>query len=140
MDYSFFTVYYENPYWVGIIENMVGGSYSVARIVFGSEPNDAEIVEYLSKNYPHNVRFTNPVDGSDERAKLQTINPKRRQREAAKQLSQTGTSTKAQEAMQSSYKQCKQEKHQEKRQLREEEAKQKYLQYVEKKKQKKRGR
>ncbi len=140
MDHSLFTIYYEEPYWVGVIEHTVDGSYAVARIVFGPEPTDAAILEYLSKNYPHNVRFTKPVEAPNECHKNQRINPKRRQREAASLLAQRGTSTKAQETIQRSYEQYKQENSQEKRQLRDEEAEQKYLQKIEKKKQKKRGR
>jgi len=141
MDQSLFTIYYENPYWVGIIEHTVDGSYSVARIVFGPEPTDAEILEYLFKNYPNNLRFTKPVEGPNQCYKSQHINPKRRQREAANLLAQRGTSTKkAHEAIQRSYEQYKQEKHKIDHKLKDEEAEQKYLRKIEKKKQKKRGR
>lgn len=138
MDDSLFTIYFEDPYWVGIIEQHVNGSYSAARIVFGSEPSDADILNYLSKNYPNNVQFTKPVDATN--LKVKPINPKRRQREAASLLNQRGTSTKAQETIQRSYEQFKQEKQHEKRQLKEAAAEQKYLQKVAKRKQKHRGR
>ncbi|HPG34433.1 MAG TPA: YjdF family protein [Lentimicrobium sp.] len=140
MDYANFTVYFENPYWVGVIEHTVDEVYSVARIVFGPEPTDAEILEYLSRNYPNNVRFSKPVDYSEEVPRFKSGNPKRRQREAARLLGQQGTSTKAQETIRNSYEQYKQEKHQEKRQIKDAEADQKYQQKMAKKKQKRRGR
>lgn len=140
MDESLFTVYFEEPYWVGIIELTVDGKYSVARIVFRSEPTDAQILEYLFKNYPNNVRFTKDLVTTHKQHSEGRPNPKRRQREAARLLGKTGSSTKSQEAMQRSYENYKQEKQQEKRLLKDETAKLKYLQKVEKKKQHKRGR
>jgi len=139
MDESLFTVCFEDPYWVGIIELTVDGSYSVARIVFGPEPTDAQVLEYLSKNYPNNVRFTNGLNVSNQPA-INRSNPKRKQREAAQLLTQKRSNTKAQQALQQAYENYKQEKQQLQQQRKDETAELKYLQKVEKKKQKKRGR
>lgn len=139
MDESLFTVYFEDPYWVGIVERTVDGQYSVARIVFGSEPSDPQILEYLSKHYAL-LRFTPACEVPEQLRQYQRINPKRRQREAANLLKKKGSSTKAQEAMQQSYENLKQEKTTEKR-LRKDQAEElKYLKKNEKRKQKKRGR
>lgn len=138
MDESLFTVYFDDPYWVGVIELTVAGNYSVARIVFGPEPTDAQILEYLFKNYPNNVRFTKGLETHNQQPGH--INPKRRQREAASLLGKRGTSTKAQEEIQRSYEIYKQEKQQEKHLLKNATNELKYLQKAEKKKQKKRGR
>lgn len=138
MDESLFTVFFEDPYWVGIIELTVDGSYSVARIVFGSEPTDAQILEYLFKNYPNNVRFTEGLEINNQQPSH--TNPKRRQREAASLLSKKGPTTKSQEAVQRSYEDYKQTKQHENRQLKDELAELNYLQKIAKKKQKKRGR
>jgi len=137
MNESLFTVYFEDPYWVGIIELTVDGIYSVARIVFGSEPTDAQILEYLSKNYP-NIRFTSGLELNHFPAERR-LNPKRRQREAASLLRKKGGSTKAQEEIQRSYENYQEEKQAQKHLLKDEAAKLRYLQKAEKKKQKKRG-
>lgn len=139
MDESLFTVYFDDPYWVGIIELTVDDTYSVARIVFGSEPTDAQILEYLAKNYPKNVHFSKGLEIHNQKHK-DHIKPKCRQREAANLLARKGSSTKSQETIQRSYEDYKQAKQQEKRQLKDESAALKYLQKTEKKKQKKRGR
>lgn len=139
MDESLFTVYFEDPYWIGIIEQTVEGSYSAARIVFGSEPTDAQILAFLAENYPNNLRFTENLKIKQAKGKSHA-NPKRRQREAARLLSEKGGSTKAQEALQQSYENYKQEKQQEQKHLKEENNKRKFQQKTEKRKLKKRGR
>lgn len=139
MDQSIFTVYFDDPYWVGIFELTVDECYSIARVVFGAEPSDAQILEYLSKNYPNQVRFTTSSEAQIQKPK-NYVNPKRKQREAAQLLAQKGGSTKAQEALQQAYESRKQERQQEQKLLKEETERLKYLQKAEKKKQKKRGR
>ena len=139
MDQSIFTVYFDDPYWVGIFELTVDECYSIARVVFGAEPSDAQILEYLSKNYPNQVRFTTSSEAQIQKPK-NYVNPKRKQREAAQLLAQNGSSTKAQEALQQAYESRKQERQQEQKLLKEETERLKYLQKAEKKKQKKRGR
>ncbi len=36
------TVFFEDPFWVGLYEREDGGSYEVCRVVFGAEPKDKE--------------------------------------------------------------------------------------------------
>jgi hypothetical protein len=139
MDQSIFTIYFDDPYWVGIFELTVDGCYSIARVVFGAEPTDAQILEYLSKNYPNQVRFATSSETQIQKLK-DHINPKRKQREAAQLLARNGGSTKAQEALQQAHESRKQERQQEQKLLKEEIERLRYLQKVEKKKQKKRGR
>lgn len=139
MDESLFTVYFDDPYWVGVFELTVDDTYSTARVVFGAEPTDAQILEYLFKNYPNNVHFSRHQEALEPRPGTR-LNPKRRQREAARLLSQKGSSTKAKEALQQAYESRKLENKQESKRLNEEAERLKYLQKAEKKKQKKRGR
>ena len=42
------TVYFEDPFWVGIFERIDGGKLSVAKVTFGAEPKDYEIQELVS--------------------------------------------------------------------------------------------
>ena len=41
---STLTVYHDGQFWVGLAEHVEGGRYGVARIVFGAEPSDEEIL------------------------------------------------------------------------------------------------
>ena len=40
------TVYFEEPFWVGIFERIEDGKLSVAKVTFGEEPKDYEVQEY----------------------------------------------------------------------------------------------
>ena len=42
-----FTLYYEDPYWTGLIEESSGGHIRIGRIVFGAEPSNPEIIEFV---------------------------------------------------------------------------------------------
>ena len=90
------TVYFEDPFWVGIFERIDGGKLSVAKVTFGAEPKDYEIQEFVSKNY-YTLKFSPSVDVT---VKQDVVNPKRRQREARKQSQVLGIGTKSQQALQ----------------------------------------
>lgn len=44
------TVFFENPFWVGIFGVEDKGSYDVCKITFGAEPKDYDIYEFMLKN------------------------------------------------------------------------------------------
>lgn len=90
------TVFFEGPFWVGVFERVEDGKLSVCRVVFGSEPRDYEVWEFILKNY-YGLKFSPaaPVAVRDGK-----VNPKRRQREAGRQTMQAGIGTKSQQALQ----------------------------------------
>lgn len=46
-----FTIYFDDPFWVGLWERRYNGKYEVARYVFGSEPTNAELRDFLVFHY-----------------------------------------------------------------------------------------
>ena len=78
-NYGKLTVYFENPFWVGVFERIENGKLSVCKVTFGSEPKDYEVCEYVLKNY-YQLKFSPAVDVV---VKKQATNPKRVQREAS---------------------------------------------------------
>ena len=42
------TVFFEEPFWVGVFERVSDGNLSVCKVTFGAEPKDYEIYELLS--------------------------------------------------------------------------------------------
>ena len=44
---SSFTVCFQPPFWVGIAERWTADGYEAARVVFGPEPSDAQIYQWL---------------------------------------------------------------------------------------------
>jgi hypothetical protein len=90
------SVFFEDPFWIGIYERMEQEQIEVCRIIFGSEPKDYEVFSFLNENFK-NFRFSPPVSGSD--LEERRINPKRMQREISHQLQHPGVGTKAQQAL-----------------------------------------
>ncbi|MGN0174229.1 MAG: YjdF family protein [Acutalibacteraceae bacterium] len=90
------TVFFENPFWVGVIERIEKSRLSVCKVTFGAEPKDNEVWEFVLKNYCR-LKFSPSVDFD---VKPTGTNPKRIQREARKQTLQKGIGTKSQQALQ----------------------------------------
>jgi hypothetical protein len=45
------TVYFDDPFWVGVFERTYNNTYQVARVVFGAEPSNQEILDFLTFHY-----------------------------------------------------------------------------------------
>ena len=120
-DYGKLTVFFEDPFWVGIFERIEKGKLSVCRVVFGSEPKDYEVWEFVLANY-HQLRFSPSVDVAPRK---EAVNPKRIQREARKQIA-AGIGTKSQQALQLLREENKQERKEVTRQEREAEKQRQY--------------
>jgi len=133
---SYFTVFFEEPFWVGVFERECCGRYEACKIVFGSEPKDYEIYEFLLKNYC-NLRFSPSVQA--EISHLMKKNPKRMQREISRQMQKEGIGTKAQQALKLQHEQVKLERKKRNREKLEEEKEWKFALKAEKRKKKHRG-
>ena len=90
------TVYFDDPFWVGVFERIENGKLSVCKVTFGAEPKDCEVWAFVLKNYSQ-LKFSLPVNAT---VKKEASNPKRLQREARKQAALSGVGTKAQQALQ----------------------------------------
>ena len=90
------TVFFDEPFWVGIFERTENGRLSVCKVTFGTEPKDSEIWDFVQKNYCR-LKFSQSVEAS---VKKKAVNPKRIRREAGRQTSQIGIGTKSQQALQ----------------------------------------
>ena len=99
------TVYFEESFWVGVFERIEDGKLSVAKAIFGAEPKDYEVQEYIQKYY-FSLKFSPAVETIVKDIKR---NPKRMQREAKKQMLETGIGTKSQQALKLQQEQNKQE-------------------------------
>ena len=90
------TVFFDDPFWVGVFERIEENKLSVCRVVFGAEPKDYEVYDFILKNYS-NLKFSSNIEVE---VKKGNANPKRLQREARKQSKQVGIGTKSQLALQ----------------------------------------
>ena len=132
---STLTVYHDGQFWVGIVEHIEDGKLSVARIVFGAEPSDEEVLQLVVRRWE---KVTFYGDEEPEAPKL-TKNPKRRMRNAAKALKRPAMSTKAQQALAEQREAFKREGAQARKARREEEKQVRFKRRAEKRKQKHRG-
>lgn len=132
---STLTVYHDGQFWVGLAEHVEGGRYGVARIVFGTEPSDEEILQFVVGKWEKLSFFGDDPVETSKPAK----NPKRRAREAAKVLKRSAVSTKAQQALAAQRKAMKRESVQARSQRRADEAEARFEQRKLKRKQKHRG-
>ena len=41
------TVFFEDPFWVGVFERIENGRLSAAKVTFGAEPKEPELLIYL---------------------------------------------------------------------------------------------
>ena len=134
---STLTVYHDGQFWAGMFERVEGGRLAASRVVFGAEPSNEEIQEFIVKRY-RRLRFTEPVM-CDATPKV-AVNPKRRQREAAREMKRVGPSTKAQQALSQEREASAQQRKADVRKEREREKERQFELRQEKRKQKHRGR
>ena len=90
------TVFFEEPFWVGVFERIEGDGLSACKVTFGAEPRDYEVLDYVRRHYGE-LRFSEPVL---REARERADNHKRRQRAAAREMQPIGVGTKSQQALQ----------------------------------------
>lgn len=90
------TVFFEEPFWVGVFESSDGETLKVAKVTFGAEPKDGEVYEFLLKNY-HQLQFSQPI--TNQKTAEKRINPKRMQRDIHRQVAAKSIGSKAQQAL-----------------------------------------
>ena len=100
------TVFFENPFWVGVFERIENGKLSVAKVTFGAEPKDYEVYEFVLKHYC-DLQFSPAVATVVKESKQ---NPKRIQRDIKKSLAKNGIGTKSQQALKLQQEQNKQKR------------------------------
>jgi len=101
-----FTVFFDERFWVGVLESRDEGRLVVARHVFGPEPSNPELLDFMLHRFADMRRFSRREGGGYSGAddspgavpREGPRNPKRAQREARRELVRP-PSTKAQAAL-----------------------------------------
>lgn len=88
-------VFFKKPFWIGVFEVNENDMLRVSNVIFGSEPNENEIYEYVLHNV-HRLRFSPAISNE---ITLKKKNPKRMQRDAKKALLNKAIGTKSQQAL-----------------------------------------
>lgn len=129
------TVFFEEPFWVGVFERISDGKLSVCKVTFGAEPKDYDVLDYILKYY-YELKFSPAVE---TQVRQVADNPKRRQRNARKQLKDSGIGTKSQQALQLQREKMKTERKQISKSQREAENQRQYELKQQKRKEKHKG-
>ena len=129
------TVFFEDPFWVGVFERIDGGKLSVCKVTFGAEPKDYDVWEFILRHYDELV-FSPAVEMETRKT---ADNPKRRLRNARKQTEYSGIGTKSQQALQLQREEMKTERRQLSREERDAEAQRRFEMKQLKRKEKRRG-
>lgn len=130
------SVFFDEPFWVGVFERIEDGKLSVAKVTIGAEPKDYEVYDFVLKHY-YNLQFSPAVEVA---VAEKHINPKRMQREIKKQMSNTGIGTKSQQALKLQHEQYKTERKKKNREQKQAEEQRLFELRQQKKKEKHRGR
>lgn len=116
------TVYFEDPYWVAVLERRRGGTVRATRLVLGGEPTDTELYHLLLRRGTALLAAADAapaVPASERAATDRPVNPKRLARQAARQAAEHRPSTAAQEAVSRAYHQRRDEARADDREARE---------------------
>ena len=131
-----FRVFFEDPFWIGVLERCSDGKMEVCKATFGPEPRDYEVKDWFLNNYER-LRFSPAVEYAADGGHK---NPKRRLREARRQTAETGIGTKSQQALSLQHEQRKEEQKARSREEKEAEREKAFLAKQQKRKEKHRGR
>lgn len=129
------TVCFEEPFWVGVFERSEDGKLSACKVTFGAEPKDCEVWEFVLRRYSA-LKFSPAVNAAQKQT---PDNPKRRRREAEKQLRRSSVGTKSQQALAAQREELKTERKKITRQQKEAEQQRRYDKKQQKRKEKHKG-
>ena len=131
------TIYFDGSFWCGLVEAESDGHYQVIRYVFGAEPKDADVLEFIANCLPRLLEQSGTV--AAERKSEKKMNPKRIQRLINREKRQPVVSTKAQLAINELREQAKMANKAQKRQKKADYAEARFQQKQAKKREKHKG-
>ncbi|MDI3411328.1 YjdF family protein [Bacillus sonorensis] len=83
------TIYYDGQFWIGIIEIVQEGNVKAFRHLFGREPKDVEILNFVHHQLLQVISQTEQEGIGIKAEAKKKINPKRLQRQVAKEMKST---------------------------------------------------
>ncbi|MGE7951327.1 YjdF family protein [Lysinibacillus xylanilyticus] len=105
------TICYDGQFYIGLIENISENKYKAFKYIFGNEPKDQEVFDFVNMNLLDFIKNNEKHDGIPiQQKKVKKINPKRLQRKVAKELKKPSISSKAEEAIKAEIELRKKEK------------------------------
>lgn len=112
------TILFDDPYWIGLLEDERDGCLYASRHVFGAEPSDAQVYDFVLRDIAvllAQMTVGVPVTA----AAAHTVGFKRRLREARRATEERGIASRAQDALRRQLEQNQQARRQVSREERE---------------------
>lgn len=100
------SVYFEEPFWVGVVERVTEEGLTACKVTFGAEPRSYEVYAFFLENY-YRLRFSPAVEAAVRKTH---VNPKRMQRKVHEQMEDKGPGTRSQQALKLQHEQMKAER------------------------------
>jgi hypothetical protein len=132
---SVFTVFFEDPFWVGVLEEDYDGSRYMGRHVFGAEPSNPELLQF----YIYEFDRISKIKISGENVKTKSIGFKKSVHKSKQAQNKTGIGTKSQNLFQQSLQEAMEARKKEKKAEAIAGKEEKYKKKQEKKAEKKKG-
>ncbi len=92
------TVYFDDQFWVGVVEEVADSKLKAVRHIFGPEPHDSDVLWFVNHTMVNLFSASKPLT-CEALPKTSPTNPKRLARQVAKEMQQKGISTLSQEAI-----------------------------------------
>lgn len=92
------TIYFDDQFWVGVVEEASDSGLKAVKHIFGPEPHDSEVLWFINHTMVNLFLTSNPL-ACDALPKPMASNPKRLARQVAKEMRLKGISTFSQEAI-----------------------------------------
>lgn len=103
------TVFFDGQFWVGVVEEVQAGRLKAVKHVFGPEPKDPEILDFIQTQLLDlTSRMSQEI--ATKAPHERRVNPKRLARQVANEIKGKGISSHAQEALKLEYEKKKKEK------------------------------
>ncbi len=133
------TIFFEKRFWVGSFERVDQEGYQMARHIFGAEPSDQEVYDFILRR-DRELKFGSLKEAVIE---IYRMNPKRAQREVRREMERVKASTRpssrAQDYMREEIEKKKKQKQQVSREEKQMRKEQQFLFKQQKRKEKHRG-
>lgn len=100
------TVFFNEPFWIGVFEAYENEGYKACKVTFGAEPKDEEVYQFILKEFK-NLKFSIIIPTSGDELAIRRENPKRMQRKIRKETQNEGIGTKAHMALKKQYEENK---------------------------------
>jgi len=96
---SVFTVFFEDPFWVGILEENYNGINYMGRHIFGAEPSNSELIQF----YMYELEKIKKIKISESEIETKKVSFKKSLNKSKKIQNKKNTGTKSQNLFQRAF-------------------------------------